>query len=134
MKSDRQTIRQRIDAVFSLRLLGALPIDIRRHAADQGWNVGERQLQRYTAAADKLLGASLERNHDQLLAHHFAARRALYARAMSVSDYGTALRTLDSEAKLVGLFDMKLDDLAKQVRELREWVEEVVGFQRGNKS
>ena len=70
---------------MSLRPLGALPTDIRRHAAEQGWGVSERQLQRYTAQADMLMAKAVDRNRDRLMAYQFAARRALYARAVAVS-------------------------------------------------
>ena len=104
MKSDAQTVQKRVKEVLDLRLLGALPTDIRRHAEEQGWNVSGRQLQRYTAEADKLLAEAVEHNRDKLMAHHYAARRALFARAMGVSDYGTALRVLQDEAQLLNLY------------------------------
>src|SRR5262245_26750032 len=107
MKSDQATVRQRVEEVFQLRLLGALPTDIRRHAREQEWNVSDRQWQRYTAAADELLAASVENNRDRLMAHHFAARRSLFSRAMAVSDYRTALAALRDEAELLGLYPPK---------------------------
>jgi hypothetical protein len=107
MKSNQKTFRQRVEEVLSLRLLGALPTDIRRHAQEQGWGVSDRQLQRYTAAADEQLAESVEKNRDKLMAHHFCARRALFARAMAVSDYGTALRVLQDEAALLALYPEK---------------------------
>jgi hypothetical protein len=54
-----------------------------------------------------LLAASVEKNRDRLMAHHFAARRALFARAMAVSDYRTALSALRDEAELLALYPPK---------------------------
>jgi hypothetical protein len=125
MKSSQRTIRQRVDEILQLRLLGALPTDIRQHADEQKWGVSERQLQRYIAAADERVAASVEKNRDRLMAHHFAARRALYARAMAVSDYRTALAVLDSEAKLFDLYPSAEARLAKQVEDLLAQVEEL---------
>jgi len=71
---------------MELRLLGALPTDIRRHAEEQGWEVGERQLQRYVVKADRLLMKCVDKNAKRVMAHHFAARRALFARAMATAD------------------------------------------------
>jgi hypothetical protein len=107
MKSDQKTVRKRVEEILSIRLLGALPTDIRRHAEEQGWQVGERQLQRYTAMSDELMAESLEKNRDKLMAYHFAARRALYARAMAVSDYSTAKAVLKDEAELLCLYPAK---------------------------
>jgi hypothetical protein len=100
-------VRQRVEEILNLRLLGALPTDIRRHAAEAKWKVGERQLQRYTAAADELLAEAVEKNRDRLMAWHFNTRRGLYARCMAVSDYGTAARVLKDEAELLGLYAAK---------------------------
>jgi hypothetical protein len=111
MKSNQKVIRQRVEEIFQLRIHGALPTDIRRHGQEQNWGVSDRQLQRYTADADNLIAASLEKNHDKLMAHHFAARRALFARCLSVSDFATALRVLRDEAELLGLYPAKKKEL-----------------------
>lgn len=116
MKSDQATIRARVEEVLQLRLVGALPSDIRHHASEQEWNVGKRTLQRYIAAADKRLLANVEKNRDALMAFHYCARRALLARTMAVSDYSTARQLLNDEAKLLGLFD---DELTRQIEEMR---------------
>jgi hypothetical protein len=112
MKSDKATVRKRVEEIMQLRLMGAMPTDIRRHAEDQGWAVSERQLQRYTAEADELLARAVEGNRDRLMAHHFAARRALFARAISVRDYATAARVLKDEAELLGLYPPKKSELS----------------------
>jgi hypothetical protein len=107
MKCDQMTINERVEAIYQLKTLGALPTDVRRHAEEKGWNVSERQLQRYTARAEEMLAAAVEKNKDRLLAHHFTARRALFARAMAVSDYRTAPSALRDEAELFGLYPPK---------------------------
>jgi hypothetical protein len=107
MKSTKKTVRQRVEEILSLRLLGANATDIRRHAEKKGWNVSDRQLQRYSAEADELLAASVERDRDRLMAYHFAARRALYARAMAAGDLSTARLVLRDEAELEGLYPPK---------------------------
>ena len=122
MKSDQTTVQTRVEEVLQLRLVGALPTDICRHARDEKWNVSVRQVQRYIAAADKLLLANVEKNRDRLMAFHYSARRALFARAMSVSDYSTARQLLNDEAKLLGLFDSEitaqLEEMRRQLAEL----------------
>ena len=105
MKSDQKTVRKRVEEILDLKLLGRAPSNISRHAEDQGWGVSERQVQRYSALADEMLAAAVERNRDKLMSYHYTARRALYARCMSVSDYGTrAIRVLRDEAELCGLY------------------------------
>ena len=122
MKSDKTTVQQRVEEILSLRLLGAEFTDIRQHASAQKWNVSDRQLFRYIAAGDKILADTLEKDRQKLLNRHVAMRRALYARAMSVSDYGTALRTLDSEARILAL---PQDEITKQIDDLRRQLEEI---------
>jgi len=111
MKQTAKVIRQRIEELASLKLLGALWTDIRQHADRQEWNVSERQLHRYLSAADEVIAESVEKNRDTLMAHHFCARRALFARAMSVSDYGVALRCLESEAALLDLLPARRSEI-----------------------
>jgi hypothetical protein len=107
MKSNQVTVQQRVEEIASLKLLGALWTDIRQHAEEKEWGVSERQLHRYLASADEVIAANVEKNRDRLLAHHFSARRALYARAMAVSDYKTALAVLKDEAELLALYPAK---------------------------
>jgi predicted DNA-binding protein (UPF0251 family) len=114
MKSDKATVRLRTNEVLALRLHGAEFMDIRQHAADQGWNVSDRQLFRYIAAGDALLAETLERDREKLLNRHIAQRRALFARAMAVSDYGTALRVLNSEAEMLNLFPAKRTEVTSK--------------------
>jgi hypothetical protein len=89
-----------------IRLQGATLYDLRRFASEQAppWNVTDRQLERYTREADALLAASLERDRQRLLDLHHARREALLARALSVSDYRTALAVLSDECKLLDLY------------------------------
>jgi hypothetical protein len=114
MKSDAKTIRKRVEEIASLKLLGALWADIRQHAEQQDWKVSDRQLHRYLAAAEEVIAANVEKNRDKLMAHHFAARRALYARAMAVSDYRTALGVLRDEAELLAMYPPRRTQLSGQ--------------------
>ena len=90
-----------------MRLQGAEFLDIRQHAsaADPPWNVSDRQLRRYIEAGDDLLAETLDKDRERLINRHVAQRRALFARAMSVSDYATAGRILKDEADLMHLYD-----------------------------
>ena len=111
MKSDLATVRQRVEEILSLRLLGAEFLDIRQHASAQGWNVSDRQLRRYVSRTDDVLAETLEKDREKLLNRHIAQRHALYARAMSVSDYSTALRVLADAAQLLDLYPAKKSEL-----------------------
>src|SRR4051794_28058169 len=107
MKSDQATVRQRVEEILQLRQMGAEFVDIRQYASQSNppWNVSDRQLWRYIEAGDKLLDKTLEKDRKKLLNRHVAARRALFGRAMSVSDYRTALGVLKDEAALLHLYD-----------------------------
>jgi len=78
-----------------------------QYAAEKGWNVQERQLRNYVQKTDQLLAETLETDRQKLLNRHIAQRRALFARAMAVSDYSTARQVLIDEATLLGLYPGK---------------------------
>jgi hypothetical protein len=88
-------------------LLGAEFLDIRQHASEQEWAVSDRQLYRYIALGDQILAETLDQDRDRLVRRHVAQRRALYARAVAVSDYRTALAVLKDEAELLKLYPPK---------------------------
>src|SRR5438094_927843 len=114
MKSDKATVRQRVEAILQLRQLGAEFVDIRQYASEQTppWNVSDRQLRRYIEAGDALLERTLEKDRKKLLNRHISSRRALYARAMSTSDHKTALAVLKDEADLLHLYDVMTGEQA----------------------
>src|SRR5262245_45284320 len=99
-------VMRRVEEVFRLRLGGAEFHDILQHAAapEQNWGVAERQIWNYIAAADKLMKERFDAKAEHLLARHLLQRRQLYAHAMGAGDFGTALRVLQDEAKLEGLY------------------------------
>ncbi len=105
-KSTKAEVAQRVEEVFRLRLGGAELADIRQFASapEQQWDVSDRQLWRYIRAADRLVKRRFDARAEHLLARHCLQRRLLYAHAMGAGDFGTALRVLQDEAKLEGLY------------------------------
>jgi hypothetical protein len=104
MKQTQVEVLKRVEEILQIRLAGAEFVDIRQHAAEKGWQISDRQLWRYIQKSDAILAESLERDREKLLNRHRAQRFALYARAMSVSDYRTALAVLKDQAQLEGLY------------------------------
>jgi hypothetical protein len=128
MKCSNLEAAKRVEKVFELRLGGAEFADIRQFAAapEQAWDVSDRQLWRYIATADELVRKRFDARANYLLNRHLLQRRTLYAHALGAGDFGTALRILDSEAKLEALFESdELAELARQVGELHKEVEEL---------
>ena len=107
MKSSKTTVLKRVEEIANLRLLGATHTNIRHYASEQEWGVTDRQVGRYITEADKSITKSVDKSRVKLIAWHHAARRALYARCMAVSDYGTAARLLKDEAELLNLYPVK---------------------------
>jgi hypothetical protein len=101
-RSTRATVKARVEAVYKMRLGGAEWHDLREFAdaPEQAWGVSDGQLRRYIRAADQLMTERIERRADVLLARHLLQRRQLYAHTMQAGDHATALRVLDSEARL----------------------------------
>jgi hypothetical protein len=104
MKSSKAEVLKRVEEVFKLRLGGAEFADIMQHAAEQGWGVKDRQVWNYVAAADKLMTERFDAKADHLLNRHLLQRRQLFAHALGAGDFATALRVLQDEAKLEGLY------------------------------
>jgi hypothetical protein len=103
-RSDRTTLLKRSEEVLAMRLNGAEFADIKQHAEEQGWGVSGRSLQRYIVYGDKQLAKTLEKDRERLINRHIAQRRALYQKALAEKDHATALRVLQDEASLLGLY------------------------------
>jgi hypothetical protein len=103
-KATKAEIANRVEEVLQVRLAGGGLAEIVRYAADQGWNVHERQLQTYIQRADELLAQSLEKDRGKLLALHLAQRRLLLNKTLEVGDYRTALAVLKDSADLQDLY------------------------------
>lgn len=103
-KSNKTITRQRVQEVLKLTLAGAEFPEITQFAAQQGWNVGERQLRRYVEAAYREVAQLSERDAEQLLGRHLMQRRSLFGRAVKAGDLRAALSILQDEAKLQNLY------------------------------
>src|SRR5262245_18448899 len=118
MKSTQATVRQRVEEVLRLRLLGGEFLDIRKYANEpdpqggrQAWGVSVSQLWRYIRGGDDLLAETLEKDRDNLLNRHVAARRALLARAVPQNDLSNARALLNDEAEFLGLYTPRKAEL-----------------------
>jgi hypothetical protein len=106
-------MRERVEAVYRLRLGGATFTDIREYAdaekdfegkPKQPWNVSDSQLRRYITAAEKLFKERLDARADFWLSLQLLRRERLYAHTMEVGDYRTALAVAKDAADLLGLY------------------------------
>jgi hypothetical protein len=113
MKSSKAEVQKRIEQIFKLRLGGAEFADILQYAAapEQNWGVKDRQLWTYIARADALMKERFDAKADHLLARHLLQRRLLYAQCMAAGAFGDALRVLQDEAKLEGLYPASKTEL-----------------------
>jgi hypothetical protein len=102
-------VAARVEEVLHCRLNGAEFHDLQAHAREKGWQVSERQLWRYVAAADELVERTFEPDRQKVFRRHILQRRALYARALQDGDYRTALAVLRDEAELHGLYTRKVE-------------------------
>jgi hypothetical protein len=81
------------------------------------------QIRRYAARAERVIADSTRTSRKRRLRKHLARRDRLYALAVQQGDIRAALAAADSQAKLEGLFEWKLDELARQVEALQNEVE-----------
>jgi len=133
MKATKAQIKQRVELVLKLRILGASFAEIRTFAdetdPDSGrpWKVSSRQLWRYVHASDKLLGKSLEKDREKLVNLHLGMRQAMYARAMEGGDYRSALAILKDIDTLLGLYPDSLHELSKKLEMMKSQLEKLGG-------
>jgi hypothetical protein len=114
-KPTRATINARIEEVLRIRLDGAEFWDVREYVREKctenkpPWEcekcLSDAQIYRYIARADKLIAESCRSSRKRLLRRHLAQRRNLFGKATNSGDVRTALACLESEARLLGLFD-----------------------------
>jgi hypothetical protein len=105
---------------------------VREQELERGscWFVGEgesplsySQIRRYCAKAEERILKSSRTTPKRQLRLHLAKRRALYAKAIQQGDIRAALSCVDSEAKLLGMFDTtivgEIDELRRLILETK---------------
>jgi hypothetical protein len=128
-------VEARVLEIVRIRLDGAEFWDIREYVREKEqedgspWKLGDgarplsdSQLWRYIAKADVQISATCRASRKRLLRRHLAQRRNLYAKAVSQGDVRAALACIDSEAKMLGLYEL---DFAEQLEQLRQQLEEI---------
>lgn len=103
-KTIQTKVRNRVEDVLKIILLGGEIHDLREWALENKWRVCDGTLYRYQAKALDLCRERIEKDHDKLFARHLMQRRTLYARAMEVADLRTALAVVKDEAELQGMY------------------------------
>jgi hypothetical protein len=116
-KPTKAQVEARVNEILRIRLDGAEIWDVREYVrekeqeegspwklADGASPLSDSQLWRYIAKADRLVAESCRASRKKLLRRHLAQRRNLYAKAVSVGDYRTALAVARDEAELQGLY------------------------------
>jgi hypothetical protein len=106
-RATKAEVAARVEEVLHARLNGAEFHDLQALAREKKWNISERQLWNYVAAADRTIADHFEDDRDRLFRRHVFQRRALYARALQDGDYRTALAIAKDEAALHGLYAAK---------------------------
>jgi hypothetical protein len=126
MKSAKQEIRERIEEIIHLRLVGAQQDHIRQYASDNGWGLSARQVEKYILRADRLPIAEQKMERKWMMGYHLARRDHLYGKAMDAGKLQTALNILNSDAKLRGLYpDKDTTRLRKMVKDQSRQIAEL---------
>jgi hypothetical protein len=142
-RATREQVEARVNDLLRIMLDGAEPgWDICEFVREQeqtegsNWHVadGEKplsysQIRRYVEKAEQRIFKSIRTSPKRQLRLHLAKRRALYAKALSQGDIRAALACLDSEAKLLNLFDV---DIVRQLEEMRRQIAELKANGIGN--
>jgi hypothetical protein len=70
-----------------------------------GRRLSESQIYRYSQKAWKLIAETTRGSRKRLLKRHLAQRKNLVAKSIAAGDLRTALAAMESEARLLGLFE-----------------------------
>jgi hypothetical protein len=135
--AEKITVQRRIDDVVRIRLDGAEFRDLCEFVREKEGEVGsawlladgasplsDSQIRRYQQRADGILTGARERSRKKAWRRHLAQRRHLYARAATSGDLGIALRCLQDEATMLGLYPstkVKVKSKGRLVIELVEF-------------
>lgn len=95
--------------VLKMLLIGAHRQDIIRHAEEQKWNVGDRQVDTYINEAKALAIQDLERDREKNLAFHVRRNEMLLNKCLHIHDYKGALSVDKNIAELKNLYTNKLN-------------------------
>ena len=125
MKATKATIQARVEAVLRLRLAGVPFHNVVRYGSEKGWAVGERQLQKYIRASDRLIARRFEKDRRKRIDRHVSMLRNLYAKAVAQGDVRTALAVLVDEAKLLDLYPKAHAEALAEIAKLKD---EIRGF------
>ena len=104
-KADKKTIRQRVSELERLIINGGLPADAFQYSIAKGWGVSRRQVRRYWSQAYDRIVDALEKDHKRLFGKHLSQRSVLHMKCLKEGDLRGALRVLQDEAKLLGLYE-----------------------------
>jgi len=103
-KSTKGQMMIRVEAVAKLIALGKGTAAIRRHASESGWNVCERQLQRYQAMALELLHEHGWFGREEFFVTQLAHLQGLFETARDQGDLRGASAMLKEICKLLDLY------------------------------
>lgn len=109
-RSSAAEVSARVSAVLELLASGVRRTEIVRIGSRE-WGVTSRQIDDYIAAATKLIQAEAARTREEALAEHVARRRQIYKRAMNNGDLHAALKAVQDEARLLGLYPSEKHDV-----------------------
>jgi hypothetical protein len=123
-RSSKQSVQERVEAILRILLDGAQPWDLLHYASENGWSVGRRQVENYARQARKMIAAAHEKRRKKLFVMAVAQRNNLYARAVAVGDYRTALAVLHDLSLLQGLYPSPHRQLVREVKKLQQQLAE----------
>lgn len=129
-RAAKKTTAARIAEIVDLRRGGAEFWTILGHVRDKesetgslwyngagadGKPLSESQIRRYLVAADQRIAAEIQPQREAVYNRHLALRRSLFEKALAQGNLRVALAILDSEAKLLGLFEDQLTRLVESI-------------------
>ena len=123
-KSSAAEVERRISTVIELLLSGWKRRQILQYGSKIGWNVTDRQIDTYIAAAYEEIDKGFESDREKILRKTVSQYELIYRNLMKAKDYRGAASVLDKIAEITGVKVHKVEHsghlTVKQAKELTD--------------
>ena len=113
-RSTEAEVSQRIEAVFKLLIDGKRPVEIIRFASENGWKVGDRQVENYIARANRLIEDQSATVRSREVGRAITRLTAWLAKAHELGDIKLSLEIQKELNKLLGLYEPTRTEITGQ--------------------
>ena len=106
-KSEKATVIERTELVFTMQTRGYRRCEIIQYASENGWDIGDRQVDNYILKANEILQAQSETVRERELGRAISNFRELYKKSFEIHDFKACKDIQKEIVSLLGLSEAK---------------------------